>query len=146
MTLGVLMRLMFDPQKVMGPLDKVTEKNLFKLGANVRQRARRILKYGQGSSLPGQPPIVHRIRRRGYSQPSSPVRDFLLFDVDPGKMEVVIGPKLISGRTGAVRKLEHGGTATTKQGKNIVIEPRPFMAPSFKAETMGVANYWKGSI
>ena len=146
MSFGFYSFVSMTPEAVMKPLEKATENHLVTIGANVRQRARTSLKYGRKASSPGQPPTVHRINRRGYSQSFSPVREFILFDVDSSKTEVVIGPKMLSGRTGAVRKLEHGGTVTTKKGKTITIKPRPFMAPAFEAEMMGVAGLWTDSI
>lgn len=132
------------PERIMEPLAEATETNLRKLGARIRTRARESLQYGRKASRPGQPPTVHRSRR----QSSSPLRNFLLYDVKPPTedvQEMVCGPALLPGKAGT-EKLQKGGTITTKRGDRITIKPRPFMAPAFAAEAMSVGDMWKDSI
>lgn len=134
------------PERVLTPLSEATEANLMKFGAYVRRRARQSLKYGGAVSKPGQPPKARRVNRRNYKQPHSPLREFILFDVDKENMQVVIGPKMLSGRTNAAGKLEKGGTVRTHDGKMVTIQPRPFMAPAFEAELMQAPALWAGAI
>lgn len=137
------------PEHVLQPMQEATESILIKLGAFIRVRVRNSLQYSRKASQPGQPPAVHRIHRKSYQQSSSPLRDFILFDVnrvDSEITEMVAGPAAITGRTSAAEKLEKGGTVKTKSGATISIRPRPFMAPAFEAETMGVSEMWSNAI
>lgn len=132
--------LFFDRDKVQASLDRALQRGLSRAGAFVRKRAKSLLRYRKRSAARGQPPSVHRStgftretknRKTGETkrQPSSPLRELLLFGYDQRARSAVVGPVLGGSRTGAPEALEHGGVAR-KGGPRV--GKHPFMGPALK--------------
>ena len=133
--------MFFDRAKIKKKVDARTRKVLSKFGAFVRQTARKSIRKRKDSSAPGKPPSSH----------TGTLKKFLFFGYDANRRSVVIGPVVVSGKSGkAPPALEHGGkvtiTAGAAQGKTTTIEPRPFMKPAFDKELSGLSNLWRDSI
>lgn len=149
----------FDRAAVADKIPPAMKRALSRFGAYVRQKAKASLKYGDKSSTPGQPPIVHRSKgftrkkkKKGVTvqQPSSPLRELIFFGYDSDKMTVVIGPAFGGSHTGAPEALEHGGSArvTNANGSTeiVTIGARPFMQPAFDKQLKAVGNDFKNLI
>lgn len=100
---------------------------LYKVGAYVRTTMRNLMRYGNASSRPGQPPASHKKTGAG-------LRNLIEFDVDTNAETVSIGPvlksdsKLISNKP-LPQLLNEGGTVSFK-GRSVTIAPRPFIEPA----------------
>lgn len=111
----------FDNPAVMKYVDAKTRNRLSKFGAFVQRRAKSSIRKRKRASEPGDPPSSHR----------GLLKDWILFDYDPAKRSVVIGPMKLnqisfdaSGQPSAgtvPATLEYGGTVNIfevhKQGK-----------------------------
>jgi hypothetical protein len=137
-------------------IDAATKKVLGSLGSYTRKVARNSVKYAEGKSAPGKPPHAHRSggftrkkkdKKTGQeiAQPSSPFRELIFFAIDTKTQSVVIGPAIGGSKTGAVKNLEHGGTAVV-DGKSVHIAPRPTMAPAAKAASDKLGGFLKEAI
>lgn len=99
----------FDSALVQAKVDKARIKNLSKIGAFIRTRARRSIRKRKGASQPGNPPHSH----------VGLLRDGILFAYDNDSGGVVVGPRklnqvsVVNGqfRSGTVPEiLEYGGS------------------------------------
>ena len=131
------MKMFFDRAKIKKKTDAATRKYLSKFGAFVRQTSRRSIRSNKGTSKPGKPPFSH----------SGLLKKFIYFGYDPHRHSVVIGPVVVSGKSGeSLRALESGGTVRLSDGRNVEIQPRPFMGPAFVKEQGKLASLWVNSI
>jgi hypothetical protein len=143
-------QVFFDSRAVTSRLDAATRKTFSMIGAGIRRRAMKSLKYAKGRSSPGTPPNVHRsegFRRKfgksktGRARPSSPLKELIQFAYDESRRSVVVGPLLFRasklGGGVAPRVQEEGGTAPVLVDGKIsrgVYPARPYMAPALGAE------------
>jgi len=146
----------FDRKTIEAQIDAGTKKVLGELGAFTRRRAKSLVRYKKGVSAPGEPPHAHRSsgftrkstdKKTGQSvsRPASLFRELILFALDTKTSSVVIGPAIGGSKSGAVKTLEHGGTAVVG-GKSVKIEARPTMVPAAE-EAQGKLGTWlKGAI
>lgn len=128
----------FNEGSIAKAIDRAKKGSLSKIGAYVMRGARKSLKYGDGVSSPGQPPVAHKtgnikkIKRKRINgqlqevsssmKRLSPLREFLFFVYDVSTGTVVIGPARtnqvsfegsmipVTGTVPSV--LEYGGTVT----------------------------------
>ena len=129
--------MFFDRAKIKNQVDKTTRKALSKFGSFVRQTSQQSIRRGRGTSKPGKPPFSH----------TGLLKKFIYFGFDPHRTSVVIGPVVISGKSGkALQALESGGTITLPDGRQAKVEPRPFMGPAFQAELTKVASIWRDAV
>lgn len=131
----------FDRKKVQNAADKATRRNLSRMGAFVRTRAKTSMRKGRGVSEPGEPPRAH----------VGLIRKFVLFAYEAARKAVVIGPARLSGVIGnAPEALEHGGTSEVhvRGGKTrrVTIRARPFMRPALEKELSQVPKLWRDSV
>ena len=145
----------FDSDVVLKSMDRTLRRNMSKLGAYVRTRARSSLRYRKAPSPPGQPPSVHKTttrlkknRKTGVTkrQPSSPFRDLIFFAYDKDSQSMVAGPVIFPSarKKGTPKRLEYGGTTTGKRrGVAVTLnyEPRPTMHPALEQE---LPKFWAG--
>lgn len=149
LTLQAAQRGFFDQEAVEKKLDAKMKRVLSRFGAFVRRRDQTSIRYGKGTSAPGQPPKGHRsltrtkTNRKGVtSQRSvSPLREFIFFSFDDsrGFPSVVIGPTLLNGsQPGVLRVIEEGGdeTITDRRGRTHTrhYQARPHTGPAFQTE------------
>ena len=115
----------FDRAKVERMVDQKTRKALGRIGALVRQVARRSIRKRKAASAAGSPPSSH----------TGKLRDNIFFAYDPSTTSVVIGPTPFNGRSyvavpgggsliaGAVPSvLERGGKVGVRELWNVVKE------------------------
>ncbi len=142
----------FDRDKITSLVGEATIKNLSKMGAFVRQTAKKSMgRKRKHASAPGQPPSVHL----------GLLKDLLFFLYDASHHSVVVGPTLINRSTGAPHTLEFGGeaeieefqfrrrggkTVHEKVKRTVTIKPRPYMGPALEAEKPGFEKLWANSI
>lgn len=113
----------FDKAAVKKQLDAGVRKQLSKIGAFVRTRARSSIRTRKAVSDPGNPPSSH----------VGTLKKLLYFAFDPETKSVVIGP-VAFGKGEAPGLLERGGR-TTKRGRRgetrrLTYRARPFMKPA----------------
>jgi hypothetical protein len=89
-------------------------------GTSPRGRNSRRAKYT--ASAPGEPPAVKRGKLRQAITHTRPKKT-------GDKIESLVGVDL--KRIPYARRLEYGGASRTKQGGTVMIEPRPYMRPTF---------------
>jgi len=129
--------MFFDSATIKNEVDTQTRKVLSKFGAFVRQTSRRSIRRGKGSSKPGKPPFSH----------TGLLKQFIYFGFDPHRAGVVIGPVVVSGKSGkALQALESGGMVRLPDGRDVEIKPRPFMGPAFEKELPQMASLWRDAI
>jgi len=129
--------MFFDRTKIKNQVDKTTRKALSKFGSFVRQTSRQSIRRGRGTSKPGKPPFSH----------TGLLKKFIYFGFDPHRTSVVIGPVVISGKSGkALEALESGGTVSLPDGRQVKVEPRPFMGPAFTKELMKLSSIWASAV
>lgn len=86
-------------------------------------------------SRPGQPPHV---RQR------ESLLKLILFAYDFREQSVTIGPHATGNRPGLVPSvLEYGGRVMGRKGRDVTIEPRPFMEPAFDQNLPHLRNWFK---
>ena len=147
----------FDRPAVQNAADSATRKNLSKFGAFTRRNARDLLRYRKRTSSPGEPPSVHKTAvksKRGKDgaftlQAVSPLKENIFFSYEPGTKSVVIGPARLNKPGDAPHALEYGGSSTVTRDGNTVtllIEPRPYMRPSFQKAQRDLPDIWRDSI
>lgn len=150
----------FDRNKVQEAMTAATRKVLSRFGAYVRQRAKTSLRYRERSSLPGNPPFVHRtaLRRKTNKktgtrtiQAVSPLRELILFAYDAERHSVVIGPALLRAGSKVPSLLEYGGVGEvrdpiTRKVRKATFAPRPFMRPAFDEELQQLPPNWRDII
>jgi len=118
-------------------VDATTRKSLSKFGSFVRQTARQSIRRRKGTSKPGKPPFSH----------SGLLKKFIYFGFDPQRTSVVIGPVVVSDKSGGgLSALESGGKVRLPDGRQAEIKPRPFMGPAFVKELPQVPSLWANSI
>jgi hypothetical protein len=119
----------FDRDAVMKAADKGIRKQLSWFGGYCRRVWRNSLKENSGISQPGSPPFVHTTYIRRHTGRQRKVlatpqvrlqyKDSILYAMNYRDMEVMIGPVLFNGKSGAPVPglLEGGGAAivTTKK-------------------------------
>lgn len=106
------------PKTVTNPVDRELTRRLFKFGSFVRQTARRSMKKRKKSSEPGKPPSTHE----------GTIKQKLIYAVNPGEKNVVIGPTLWSRK--AAHIVEHGGA--------FVVNLRPWWVESDPRERAAI--------
>ena len=107
----------FDRSAVQDALGKAEAKNLSRLGAFIRQRARSLLRRRKGTASPGQPPSVH-------SASSFYTLKNIQFSYEQSKHAMIVGPIKVNtpanadlqGSISAVPQLmEFGGNIVSKE-------------------------------
>jgi hypothetical protein len=161
----------FNRRAVTGAVSLAKRKVLSKFGAFVRTRARSLMRPARMKSraeMSSAEIIVYEEKKRyalrvhgptprrpmASSKPGDPPRvilgllkQHLYFSYDADKGSVVIGPAKLNGtNSNAPEVLEHGGWVRMPNGRNVWIEARPFMSPSFEAEMPGVPMLWAGAL
>jgi hypothetical protein len=131
----------FDRAAVVRAVASANAKNLRRVGAFIRTRARSLIgKKKKGASAPGKPPHSH----------VGTLRRFIFFGLDQSKESVAIGPVLVKANTQTAPKaLEFGGQSVgISQGKRKVknIRARPFMRPALEAERNNIPEIWRNSV
>lgn len=111
-----------DDQVVLDAMDNAKQTGARRTGFRTRELAMNSITDNAGPSRPGQPPHSHLgFIKRGIS-----------YDYDESTSTMVVGPKLMSRRSGNVTNaLEYGGYSKTVRGNSIRILARPFMSPAF---------------
>jgi len=134
-------------------VDRATRRVLSKIGAFVRQRARRSIRKRKRPARPGQPPSSHK----------GLLKRLIYFGYEPEKKSVVIGPTPLSsgvgsgyGPTTVPELLEEGGTVVATQrnkrrGKRPTRQrkqysPHPYMRPAMEAEEPKLPDLWRDSV
>jgi phage gpG-like protein len=134
----------FDQSRVLRAAERAEGRNLTRIGAFVRRRARSSIRKRAKPSRPGQPPT----RQTGR------LRDRILFAVDRRGSSVVVGPRFQENATPAAA-LEFGGrtiaTRRTNRGsrrRTFRIEARPYMRPALQAEIEAgtIDRVWANSV
>lgn len=138
MSFDSIKKSFFDPKLVLSPLEKNIRRELSRIGAIARRKAKSSLKY-KGShekAMPGMPPLVHRNstsfrmvkKSKGAKklQQVSPLRELTFFSYDQVKRSVVVGPVPFSSGTGpkALETIEYGGNGHCAH---------PWMRPAMEA-------------
>lgn len=147
--------VVIDTKPIEDATTRATHSMFSRFGFNVRSGTRQKLKYGTGTSTPGQPPIIHRRmaavskRRRNRKpakpQQSSPYRDGILYFASP--MEAIVGfTNLQQGGKSVGKALEDGGVSTRVDGTKIRVEPRPALKPVFYENLLNVGAMLQDSI
>lgn len=160
-----LQQFFFDRAKIQAEVDRNERRELSKIGAFVRRRARSSLRRRKRVSLPGEKPSIR-------SRDSASLKT-ILFGYVPQSHSVVIGPVKLNGsnlgNSTVPNLLEFGGRTTVhesryydrrmpwhqgiwKQGpvehrkRNVRIRSRPFMGPAFEEELAAgtIADVWAG--
>ena len=157
--------LFFDRLAVQDKIDAAESRELSRIGAFIRRRARSLLRRRKKPSQPGQAPSVH-------SRDSRATLKHILFAYEPRRHTVVTGPTRLPSTDGHVPGLlEFGGRTTIiesrytdrpmpwhpgrwRQGKvahrkrGIKIKARPFMGPALDAEVKAgtIRDVWVGSL
>lgn len=137
----------FDSKPVKRRMDKKTWFVLSNFGRFVRRRAQTSIRPGgkkNAVSDPGDPPRSHGRRL---------LRKNIFFGMDFQSMAVVIGPVVVSSKSGAgslaLEALEEGGlttiVGTNKKRRTIRLEERPFMGPAFEAEQSNISELWRSA-
>lgn len=162
--------LFFDRKKVTNALDKSARRNLSKVGAFIRNSARRSIvkarrkneseltkRERRSLKIRFKVRNIKKVPRSAFpfasAAPGSPprvpgllggslLRKFLFFAYEARRRSVVIGPARVSGASGTAPKaLEEGGRSS---GKTQV--PHPYMGPALKANLAVVRDVWRNSI
>jgi|GEM_PF-423588 len=166
-------RFFFDRERVIRSLDRGEKNRLSKAGAFVRRRSRSSIRKARRkreSELDPQERIayyaaVDRAQREGrakpriwwfaHSKPGEPprsiwglLRDHIYFVYDPSRRSVVVGPAKLNGTSGsAPQALEFGGYVTSQRlGRQVYIEPRPYMRPALDAEIDNFPELYRNSM
>jgi hypothetical protein len=137
----------FDKKAVTDKVDATERRLLSRVGAFVRRKAKSSLKYGKGTSSPGQPPVVHRsigftrtkTDKHGVTKKQllSPLRELMFFAYDSASNSVVIGPAIWNHDTGIPAALEWGGSSiAVHNGRQVTITigARPTVTPALETE------------
>lgn len=167
-----LKNFFFDRRIVIDAIGKAEAKNLSRIGAFLRTRARSLLRRRKSTSAPGSPPSVH-------TQDKVATLKNIQFAYEAGQHAVIVGPikfgtRANQGMSAPVPSLlEFGGTQTIHeerfQGKTewyrrdtrypdrpnkeyrtrtARYSPRPFMRPALELEIKAgtVMDVWRASI
>ena len=129
-----------DRKKVMDAAARLSNKNLGKIGAFVRRRAKSSIRDRKRVSEPGRPPSSH----------TGLIKQFIFFVVEAYAKNVIIGPILLNRRSpSTLPALEHGGETLIMRHKKpvrISIAARPFMKPAFDAEAKKSPKLWEDAL
>ena len=155
---GVTMEIVdsfFDSPKVQNAVERANKRNLARVGAFIRRRARSSIRKRKKISRRGQPPSSHTSYR------TVSIKN-ILFGFDAVNESVIVGPVKLHGRDGEVPSLlEFGGSTTIETTerrdnfggrsavtKRLKIHKRPFMGPALDAEVAAgnIPNVWSGSV
>jgi hypothetical protein len=162
--------MFFDGLEVQKRLDKAAIKELSKIGAFIRRRARSLLRRRKRPSEPGEPPSVHS------SDKTASLKN-ILFGLDRRSQSVVVGPVGLRKKDGQTIPglLEFGGSLSLLQEqhkrpkndeqlwydyhapqrpwkryrtKHATYERRPFMEPALAAEVEAgtIRDVWVASL
>jgi hypothetical protein len=111
-----LNRMFFDQEKVQKALSRARRKALSKVGALVRKRAQRSMRYRNKPSAPGQPPSAHKSkqlaalkRMKRAKHNGALLRELLFYGYDTAAGSVVVGPLGFKG-SDAPKLHEFGGS------------------------------------
>lgn len=163
--------MFFDREAVLSQVEAARRKNLSKLGAFIRQRAKSSIKPARQMRLSEMTEEQRKAYRRrvalaqhyGWPKPKKPrasskpgepprshtkrLRKFIYFGYDPAAKSVVVGPVGFRNSR-APEALESGGTATVgkKQKRTVTIHRRPYMAPAMRAELSKLPPLWADSV
>ena len=125
----------FDRERVIRATDAAARRQLSRLGAFTRTRARSSIRQRRKISLPGAPPSSH----------VGTLRAGILFAYEAERKTVVIGPTSTGGRGEAPGLLERGGLAVLG-GKRAVYRARPYMRPAFDAELKRLPELFRKTV
>jgi len=167
--IGTAKNFFLNTDLVKSKIDKTTRKNLTKIGAFIRKRARSSMRASGKSektqvSEPGKPPRYH----------TRLLKDRIFFIYEPREQAVIIGPELVRTKRGqegnltVPELLEFGGTVTrkkseqrwvTREGKKKLVfdkpktvkyhyDARPYMGPALDKERKNpkLMGAWKDSV
>lgn len=145
----------FDDSKIERAVERANKRNLSKVGAFIRRRARSSIRKRKKVSRPGEPPSSHATNR------TLSIKN-ILFGFDAVNESVIVGPVTLRRGSGkAPSLLEFGGSTTTiRRGrrdtfggraitsKRVKYRPRPFMGPALDAEVAAgtIPQVWSGSV
>jgi hypothetical protein len=132
-------RLFFDSPAVLRYMDANTARALKRFGSYVRQVAKnRMRSRGGRKSRPGEGPTPQ----------TGLLKSHVLYAYDERERKVIAGPQILSRMTGEVPQLlEEGGVQQRKTKTGIILarfQPRPYMAPAFKAGTKKLKDFYAG--
>lgn len=135
--------MFFDRSLVEGKIDRTTFLVMGRIGAMIRQTARRGFRRKTAKQVvPGKPPRNLTDKLRGA----------ILFGWDPVARSEVIGPWLFPRQRQsepATFLLEHSGDTTrTQRGKTVTAHYRafPYMQPALEKEMPRLAGLWRDTI
>lgn len=128
--IGLKVRTIFTPSRIMRPAKSASLKNLGKAGGYLRLVARHSIKRSKKPSLPGTPPHT----RRGQ------LRRAIMYAVERERMDVVIGPEYGSVGTSGMAH-EFGGRYRSER-----FDKRPFMGPALTKTKDKLPQLWANSI
>lgn len=134
--------LFFDRAKVTRAMSDATRRALSKAGAFVRTTAKGLIRSGKGVSKPGSPPKSH----------VGLLKKFLFFAYDERSRSVVIGPMLLTEKTGeAPSLLEYGGLAKRRRRNTdreflYTYKARPYMGPALEKNVGKIPSTFQNSI
>ncbi len=130
----------FDRAAVVRAVASANAKNLRRVGAFIRTRAKSLMRKRKGTSAPGKPPHSH----------VGTLKRFIFFGLDQSRESVAIGPVLVKANTQTAPKaLEFGGPSVgISRGQRKVrnIRARPFMRPALEAERNNIPEIWRNSV
>jgi len=125
-----LNRMFFDQEKVQKALSRARRKALSKVGAMVRKRAQRSMRYRNKPSAPGQPPSAHKSkqlaalkRMKRAKHNGALLRELLFYGYDTAAGSVVVGPLGFKGSDAP--KLHEFGGSKAGGGRTIWVKNKP---------------------
>jgi hypothetical protein len=125
-----LNRMFFDQEKVQKALSRARRKALSKVGALVRKRAQRSMRYRNKPSAPGQPPSAHKSkqlaalkRMKRAKNNGALLRELLFYGYDTAAGSVVVGP--LGFRGSDAPKLHEFGGSKAGGGRTIWVKNKP---------------------
>lgn len=150
MFLDASTKFFFDSDAVLKSLDRATIRNLSKVGAFVRRRARSSIRRRKKSADAGSPPSAH-------SKDKFRTIKNIRFQYEPETKSVIAGPvKLNTSKAKGTKPhpelMEFGGmgVVTDDDGNDSFVsyEAHPFMGPALEEEVAAgtIADVWEDSM
>lgn len=149
-------RIKGEEKTLLKRVDKAEKKWLNYAGAIIRKSARRNIRRRKRVSRPGESPTNQTGR----------LRNDIVYNVNPDRGYVVIGPQRAGNTKNVLQSLEYGGVSYSYRSisiyseatngertvkrvrKRIVrnIAARPFMGPAFNATQQSIDRFWADAI
>lgn len=141
--------LFFDRRAVINAVDAAARKNLIRVGASLRRKARGLIRNPGKKGLPSKP-------GKPPKNQTGLLKDFIFFSYEPENMSVVVGPVHLQSSEGknVPSVLEYGGIseAIVRDKRKVVsrhkynLEPRPYMRPAYEQQEDYIQSVWLNSV